>query len=185
MGRGCQSQNCGNQQRAAENNLACDELKLWVFNMRERISQAMKQALKDGDDLALSTTRLITAALKDRDIAARGNDVSDGISDDEILSMLQTMIKQRRESAAIYNKGGRPELAENEEAEIAIIQTFLPSQLDAAEMAEAIDAAIAETEASSVKDMGRVMAELKQKFAGQMDFSAASQQVKHALLDKS
>lgn len=153
--------------------------------MRETISQAMKQALKEKDSLTLSTTRLITAALKDRDIAARSTGQTEGISDDDILSMLQTMIKQRRESAQIYIKGGRPELAENEEAEIAIIQSFLPAQLDEAAVAEAVSAAIAETGASSVKDMGLVMGELKQKFAGQMDFSAASQQVKNALLGKS
>lgn len=153
--------------------------------MRETISQAMKQALKEKDSLTLSTTRLITAALKDRDIAARSTGQTEGISDDDILSMLQTMIKQRRESAQIYIKGGRPELAENEEAEIAIIQSFLPAQLDEAAVAEAVSTAIAETGASSVKDMGLVMGELKQKFAGQMDFSAASQQVKNALLGKS
>ena len=150
--------------------------------MRENISNALKEALRAKDRVALSTMRLIAAALKDRDIAARGNDNPDGISDDEILGMLQTMIKQRTESAKMYRDGDRPELAETEEQEIAIIQQFLPQQLDEAGMQAAIDLAIAETGASSVKDMGQVMGHLKQTHAGQMDFSIASQKVKAALL---
>jgi uncharacterized protein YqeY len=128
--------------------------------------------------------RLIMAALKDRDIAARGNDNPDGISDDEILSMLQTMIKQRGESAKMYRDGDRPELAASEEAEIEIIKKFLPVQLNPQEMQEAIAAAIAGTGAASIKDMGQVMAYLKSHFAGQMDFSSASQDVKAALMSK-
>ena len=152
--------------------------------MRDRITEAMKQALKAKDQAALGTMRLIMAALKDRDIAARGNGNQDGISDDYILSMLQTMIKQRNESAKMYRDGDRIELAEAEEAEITIIQSFLPAQLDDAAMNEAIKATIAETGASSVKDMGQVMASLKTNFAGQMDFSAVSQMVKSILMDK-
>ena len=152
--------------------------------MRDRITEAMKQALKAKDQAALGTMRLIMAALKDRDIAARGNGNQDGISDDDILSMLQTMIKQRNESAKMYRDGDRIELAEAEEAEIGIIQSFLPAQLDEAAMHEAIKATIAETGASSVKDMGQVMASLKSNFAGQMDFSAVSQMVKSILMDK-
>ena len=152
--------------------------------MRDRITEAMKQALKAKDQAALGTMRLIMAALKDRDIAARGNGNQDGISDDDILSMLQTMIKQRNESAKMYRDGDRIELAEAEEAEIAIIQSFLPAQLDETEMNEAIKATIAETGASSVKDMGQVMASLKANFAGQMDFSAVSQMVKSILMNK-
>jgi uncharacterized protein YqeY len=155
------------------------------FNlMRENITAAMKQALKDKDQAALSTMRLIMAALKDRDIAARGNGNPDGISDDDILGMLQTMIKQRTESAKMYRDGGRPELADAEEAEIVIIKGFLPAQLSADEMQQAVAGAIAETGATSVKDMGQVMGYLKGNFAGQMDFSAASQAVKTALMAK-
>ena len=150
--------------------------------MRDTIAQAMKQALKDKDPVALGTIRLITAALKDRDIAARGDDRADGISDDEILSMLQTMIKQRQESARMYDEGGRADLMATEQAEIAIIQQFLPEPLSEDEVNAAIDAAVAETQAASVKDMGRVMAYLKDQYAGQMDFSAASQLVKARLM---
>jgi uncharacterized protein len=152
--------------------------------MRENIAAAMKQALKDKDQAALGTMRLIMAALKDRDIAARGNGNPDGISDDDILGLLQTMIKQRTESAKIYNDGGRPELAAAEEAEIAIIKEFLPAQLSDDEMKEAIAAAIEQTSAASVKDMGQVMGFLKSNYAGQMDFAAASQAVKTALMGK-
>ena len=152
--------------------------------MRDRITDAMKQALKAKDQAALGTMRLIMAALKDRDIAARGNGNQDGISDDDILSMLQTMIKQRNESAKMYRDGDRLELAEAEEAEIAIIQSFLPAQLDEAAMNAAIKATIAELGASSVKDMGQVMASLKNNYAGQMDFSAVSQMVKSILMNK-
>ena len=150
--------------------------------MREEISTAMKEALKAKDQVALGTMRLISAALKDRDIAARSNGNAEGISDDDILGLLQTMIKQRNESAKMYRDGDRPELAETEEKEIAIIQQFLPQQLDQAGMQAAIDLAIAEIGASSVKDMGQVMGHLKQTHAGQMDFSIASQKVKAALL---
>ena len=150
--------------------------------MRENIAAAMKQALKDKDQAALGTMRLIMAALKDRDIAARGNGNPDGISDDDILGLLQTMIKQRTESAKMYKDGGRPELAAAEEAEITIIKGFLPAQLSDDEMKSAIAAAIEQTSAASVKDMGQVMGFLKSNYAGQMDFSAASQAVKTALM---
>ena len=152
--------------------------------MRENISLAMKQALRDQDQAALGTMRLILAAIKDRDIAARGNGTPDGISDDDILSLLQTMIKQRVESAKLYRDGDRPELAAAEEAEIIIIKGFLPVQLDEQEMHAVIAEALSETGASSVKDMGQVMGFLKSNFAGQMDFSAASQAVKIALMAK-
>ena len=152
--------------------------------MRENIANALKQALKAKNQVELSTMRLIVAALKDRDIAARGNDNPDGIADEEILGMLQTMIKQRTESAKMYRDGDRPELAENEEAEIEIIKNFLPTQLSADEMKHAIAKAIVETGAGSIKDMGQVMGYLKVRFAGQMDFSSASQDVKAALMAK-
>ncbi len=150
--------------------------------MRERIAQAMKDALKSKDKSALSTIRLISAALKDRDIAARSDNNHDGISDDEILSMLQTMIKQRNESAKMYKEGGRPELAVAEQAEIELIKQFLPVQLSHDEIKKAIKDAVAQTGAASIKDMGKVMAHLKEHYAGQMDFSAASQLVKIALM---
>jgi len=150
--------------------------------MRERIAQAMKDALKSKDQATLSTIRLIVAALKDRDIAARSDNNHDGISDDEILSMLQTMIKQRNESSKMYEDGGRPELAEAEKAEIVLIQKFLPEQLSHDDIENAITEAIAQTNAASIKDMGKVMAHLKEQHAGQMDFSAASQMVKAALM---
>ena len=150
--------------------------------MRDRLAQAMKQALKDKDQVALATIRLISAALKDRDIAARSQDRHDGISDDEILAMLQTMIKQRQESARMYEDGGRPDLVDTERAEIAIIQQFLPEPLSDAEIEAAIKAAMASTQAASVKDMGKVMAHLKAEYAGQMDFSAVSQLVKSRLM---
>ena len=150
--------------------------------MRENIAAEMKQALKEKDHASLGTIRLIIAALKDRDIAARGNGNPDGISDEDILGLLQTMIKQRTESAKMYRDGGRPELADAEEAEIAIIKGFLPAQLDDEEMNSAIVRAIDQTDASSVKDMGQVMGFLKSNYAGQMDFSAASQAVKAALM---
>jgi uncharacterized protein YqeY len=150
--------------------------------MRERIAQAMKDALKSKNQAALSTIRLISAALKDRDIAARSENNHDGISDDEILSMLQTMIKQRNESAKMYEDGGRPELAAAEQAEIELIKQFLPEQLSHDDIENAIKDAVAETGAASIKDMGKVMAHLKEHYAGQMDFSAASQMVKAALM---
>ena len=152
--------------------------------MRENIDNALKTALKAKDQVALSTMRLIAAALKDRDIAARGNDNPDGISDEEILSMLQTMIKQRTESAKMYRDGDRPELAVNEECEIEIIKNFLPTQLSVDEKKQATAKAIAETGAGSIKDMGQVMGYLKAHYAGQMDFSSASQDVKTSLMTR-
>jgi len=153
-----------------------------MMTMRDTLAQAMKQALKDKNQVALATIRLITAALKDRDIAARSEDRHDGISDDEILSMLQTMIKQRQESARMYEQGGRTDLMETEQAEIAIIQQFLPDPLSDDEVTAAIDDAVTSTGAASVRDMGKVMAHLKTRYAGQMDFSAASQLVKTRLM---
>ena len=153
--------------------------------MRDAISNAQKEALKAKDKTALSTIRLITAALKDRDIAARTKGSGDGISDDEILSMLQTMIKQRAESVKLYNEGNRPELAAAENEEIRVIQQFLPQQLTAAELEDAITNAISETGAESVKDMGKVMGVLKSKYAGQIDFGAASGEIKSRLMQNS
>lgn len=149
--------------------------------IRDQLPDAYKTALKEKDDRAVSTLRLIMAALKDRDIAARGKGNPDGISDDEILQMLQTMVKQRRESISMYEKGGRLELAEQEGEEITIIQRFLPEQLDASATEEAVDKTIADLGATGLKDMGAVMGALRDNYAGQMDFGRASGIVKARL----
>ena len=150
--------------------------------MRDKISSAMKDALRAGDKVALSTIRLIAAALKVRYITARGNGISEGISNDEILLMLQTMVKQRRESSAMYRDAGRNELAETEVLEIKIIEEFLPEQLGEDEIKVAIETAISQTNAISVKDMGKVMGYLKEEYTGKMDFSKISANVKGALI---
>ena len=124
---------------------------------------------------------LILAALKDRDIAARSKGKSDGIDDSEILQMLQTMVKQREDSIALYEKGGRLELAQQEQEEIDIIRSYLPKQLSDAEIADAIDQVVDELGATSLKDMGRTMAALRERYAGQMDFAKASSVLKSRL----
>ena len=151
--------------------------------LRERLTAEMKQAMKAGQKEKLATVRMIQAALKDKDIEARGLG-KDPTSDDDILALLQKMIKQRTESAGIYEQGGRPELAGNERAEIAIIEGFLPEQMDEAETKAAVDVAILETGAAGPKDMGRVIGALKATFAGRMDFGKASGLVKAALAAK-
>ncbi|GJD55720.1 GatB/YqeY domain-containing protein [Methylobacterium dankookense] len=151
--------------------------------LRARFTAEMKEAMKAGEKDRLATIRMIQAALKDRDIEARGQG-KEAISDEEILSLLQKMIKQRTESAAVYEQGGRPELAANERAEIAIIQVFMPQQMDEAETKAAVEAAIAETGAAGPKDMGKVIGVLKGKYAGRMDFGAVSGLVKAALAAK-
>jgi len=149
--------------------------------LRTQLSDALKVAMKAKESLTVSTIRLIMAALKDRDIAARSKGGMNGVPDDEILSMLQSMIKQRRESVEMYEKGGRLELAEQEAREVEIIETFLPEQLDESAAAAAIAAAIADTGAVSLKDMGKVMGLLKERYAGRMDFSKASGSIKEKL----
>jgi len=149
--------------------------------MRTRLNEALKEAMRTKDQRAVSTVRLILAALKDRDIAARGRGNMDGIADDEILQMLQTMIKQRRESIALYEQGGRLELAEQEREEIAVIERFLPQQLGEDETRDAIRGVMDEVGATGIKDMGRVMAELRARFAGRMDFGRASALAKEML----
>jgi len=149
--------------------------------LRNRLSEALKTALKAREQRRVSTLRLILAALKDRDIQARGDGQPDGVSDDEILSVLQKMIKQRRESIEHYEAGGRLELAQQEQEEIEIIQEYLPKQLTEAETEAAARAAIAEVGAAGIKDMGRVMGVLKERFAGQMDFGKAGPTVKRLL----
>jgi uncharacterized protein YqeY len=148
--------------------------------MRETVMSALKDAMRAGDKVRLGAVRLIQAAIKDRDIEARGAGKAQA-SDDELLSLLQKMIKQRQESASIYRTNARPELAEQEEAEIAVIQSFLPKQMSEDEVKAAIAAAIAETGAAGMKDMGKVIAQLKERYAGQMDFGKASGLVKAAL----
>ena len=149
--------------------------------LRDKLNEALKDAMRGRDMTAVGTIRLILAKLKEVDIAARTEASREGVADDRILSMLQGMIKQRNESVVLYEKGGRPELADKEKAEIAVIERFLPKQMDDAAVAAAVAEAMASTGAKTVKDMGGVMAALKAKYAGQMDFAKASAAVKKAL----
>ena len=154
--------------------------------MRERIQQAMKDAMKSGNKRRVSTLRLVTAAIKDRDIAGRvdGSGQSTGrerVEDGEVLALLQKMIKQRRESATIYQQNGRAELADQELAEIAIIEEFLPKQMDVDETRAACQEILKELGPCGLKDMGRVMGALKERYTGQMDFGKASGIVKGLL----
>ncbi|MEZ5913010.1 MAG: GatB/YqeY domain-containing protein [Paracoccaceae bacterium] len=151
------------------------------MNMRDRLASELKEAMKAKNADRLSTLRLINAAIKDKDIALRGEAGDQGVSDGDILAILGRMVKQRQESARAYEEGGRLELAEKERAEITVIEDFLPRQLDDAEVAEAIRAAIAEVGAASIRDMGKVMGALKTRFAGQMDFGAVGPKVKDML----
>jgi uncharacterized protein YqeY len=148
--------------------------------MREQLTDALKDAMKAQDKRRLSTLRLITAAIKDRDIAARTAG-KDRIGDSDILEVLAKMIKQRRESVKIYEEAGRLELAQQEQNEIDVIESFLPQQLGDDEMQAAVKTVISELGADGLKDMGRVMSELKARHAGQMDFGKASGMVKSAL----
>jgi hypothetical protein len=148
--------------------------------MRERFTTELKEAMKAGDKRRLGTIRLIQAALKDKDIEARGAGKGQA-TDEEILGLLQKMIKQRQESIAIYDQNGRPELAQAEREEAEVIQGFLPQQMDEAETRKAIEAAIAETGAASMKDMGKVIGTLRGQYAGRMDFAKASGLVKEML----
>jgi uncharacterized protein YqeY len=154
--------------------------------MRDQISQAVKDAMKSRDKLRLSTLRLIQAAIKDRDIAARVDSKGqssgrDRIDDAELLGLLQKMIKQRRESAETYVAAARSELADKEKAEIAIIEEFMPQQLSQAETEKAVNDVVNQIGAAGLKDMGRTMGVLKERYAGQMDFAKASALVKTKL----
>ena len=149
--------------------------------LREKLTEAMKDAMRAKDQAALGTIRLILAKLKDADIAARTEASREGVADDRVLSLMQGMIKQRNESIALYEKGNRTDLADKEKAEIAVIERFLPQQMDEAAVEAAVREAIAAAGATTVKDMGAVMAALKSKYAGQMDFAKASAAVKKAL----
>ena len=151
------------------------------MSLREKIIADMKEAMKSGDKRRLSTLRLVQAAIKDKDISNRTDGPDGGISDAGIVELMAKMVKQRQESAATYDQGGRPELAQQEREEIAIITGYMPRQLSDAEAEAAIRALVAEIGAAGMKDMGRTMAALKEKFSGQMDFTKASAWVKAAL----
>lgn len=147
--------------------------------MREKFNAELKLAMKAGDKRRVATIRMINAALKDRDIDARGQGKT--VSDDDILALLQKLVKSRQESAEIFEKAGRIDLSTQEREEIAIIQSFLPQPLSPAEVEAAIAAAIAEAGATSIKEMGKVIGLLKSKYAGRMDFAVASAAVKAKL----
>jgi uncharacterized protein YqeY len=149
--------------------------------LREQIIGAVKTAMLAREAETVSTLRMIQAGIKDRDIAARPSGNAAGISDADILALLQSMVKQRRESIALYRQGNRADLVAKEESEIAVIERFLPKQMDAAETDAAIAAAIAESGAVSIRDMGKVIGILKGKYAGQLDFSAVGPAVKAKL----
>ena len=149
------------------------------MSLRERFTQEMKDAMKGGDKARLAAIRMIQAALKDRDIEARG--AGKEVSEEDILALLQKMVKSRQESLAMYEQAGREDLAAQERGEIAVITTFLPAQMSDEDVKAAIAAAIAETGAASMKDMGKVVGALKAKFTGQMDFAKASALVKATL----
>ncbi len=148
---------------------------------RSQLSDALKDAMRAKEACAVSTLRLILAALKDRDIAARGKGNSDGIGEGEILDLLQKMVRQRHEAIELYRKGARQDLVDRETAEIEVIQRFLPKQMDEVEVQSAVQGVIAELEAATIKDMGRVMGALKERYAGRMDFAKASALVKAQL----
>jgi uncharacterized protein YqeY len=152
------------------------------MSMRTRFQETLKSAMLAKDELTVSTLRLIIAAMKDRDIAARSKGNWEGITDEEILSMLQSMIKQRQESVKMYEVGKRQDLVDRENAEIKVIERFLPKQLSEDEVKAVIGVAITSVGATGIKDMGKVMAEIKAKYAGQLDFGKASGLVKERLV---
>ena len=149
--------------------------------LREAFTERLKQAMRAKDARTVSAVRMIVAALKDRDIAARGTGNTEGVPEPEILRLLQGMVKQRRESIALYRQGNRPELAEREEQEIAVIESFLPKQMSDDEIAAAARDAITETGAAGVKDMGKVMGLLTPKSQGRVDGRRLSAAVRNAL----
>lgn len=150
--------------------------------LREKIDNALKTAMKARDDkLRVSTLRLINAAIKDRDIAARGEDRCQGVTDDEIMAILGKMVKQREDSSAQYEKGGRPDLAAQEQAEIEVIREFMPRQLSEQEIESAVTGVIEELDAAGLKDMGKCMGALKERYSGAMDFGRAGAMMKKAL----
>jgi len=151
------------------------------MELRDRIGQALKRAMKTRDHDRLATLRLINAAIKDQEIATRGSDDAAALGDAEIRAILAKMVKQRNESVRAYEEGGRVDLAERERGEIAVIEEFLPRQLGADEIDAAIDSAIADVGATSIRDMGKIMGKLKERHAGQMDFGTVGPKVKARL----
>jgi hypothetical protein len=151
------------------------------MTLRQEISDALKVAVKAKDKPTTSTLRLVQAALKDRDIAARSGGTTNGVPDDQVLDLLAKMVRQRQEAAEQFRKGNRPELAEQEEAEIEVIRRFMPRQMDETETAKVIDGVIVEVGAKGLKDMGKVMAVLKENYPGQIDAGKASALVKQRL----
>ena len=151
--------------------------------LRDNINTAVKDAMKARDERQVATLRMMNAAIKNADIAARGEG-KEPLNEADLMSLFQKMIKQRQESAELYDKGGRPELAAAERAEIAIIQGYLPKQMSDAEAGSAISAMLQEINAETMKDMGRAMAALKERFAGTMDFGKASGKIKELLSKK-
>jgi uncharacterized protein YqeY len=151
------------------------------MSLRQQLNDSMKEAMKVKDAKRLATLRLVLASLKDRDIAARTETSRDLLGDDEILSLMAKMIKQREESAVAFDAGKRPDLAAGEREEIAIIRSFMPAQMSDADVKAAAQTVIVELGASSIKDMGKVMAAMKERYAGRMDFARASAVVKDAL----
>jgi uncharacterized protein YqeY len=151
------------------------------MGLRDQLMSAVKEAMKAREQKRLGTLRLIQANIKDKDIAHRTEESRDGISDDEILALFGKLIKSREDSIVLYEQGGRPELAEAERAEIAILREFMPRQLDETETKAAVAAIVAEVGAASLKDMGKVMAALKQRYTGTMDFGKAGAMVKAQL----
>lgn len=151
------------------------------MGLRTKITDGIKNAMREKDTVRLSTLRLINAAVKDQDIAARAKGNADGVDEGEVLAIMAKMVKQRQESARVYEEGGRLELAEQEQAEIVVIEEYLPRQLSEAEVGKAVDAAIAAAGAESIRDMGKVMGALKGKYAGQMDFGTVGPLVKNRL----
>lgn len=153
------------------------------MELREKVNAALKEAMKEKATTRISTLRLINAAIKDKDISLRGTDdvEAGGVGDAEVLAILGKMTKQRQESARAYEEGGRLDLAERERSEIAVIEDFLPKQLSDDEVAKAVEAAVAETGAGSIRDMGKVMGALKARYTGQMDFGAVGPMVKDRL----
>ncbi len=150
--------------------------------LRQEIDDALKVTMKErGDKSRIATLRLMNAAIKDRDIAARGLDRCEGVSDEEILGILTKMVKQREDSSVAFEEGGRPELAEQERSEIEVIREFMPKQMDDEELQNAVESVVQEFEATSLKDMGKCMGALKERHQGAMDFGKAGKILKSAL----
>lgn len=149
--------------------------------LRDKLSNTLKEAMKSKEQVKVDTIRMVQAAIKHQDIEARAKGNQTGIEDSQVLSLMQNLIKQRRDSIALYEKGNRPDLADKEKAEIKIIEDYLPQQLSADETTAVIKKIIADTGATSIKDMGKIMAELKAKYAGQLDMGQAGGIIKSLL----